>query len=203
MIDYKTGSSYCNGIKDVSDLQLFCYQLLLHFHDSSETKKKYGDHAVRSMLFSVEKEPYPASSKDTTSANKGDYNYEHYYQPCIFDTSGTKFNETPIERKKLQWNSIPITGYMPKGIENSLNPIIRALHIPPAKKKSVDDLETWLPWVFYMFAKFFYAVRYVDALQIQMREIDEEDSDQHLIEKAMTIYGMAEKASGTKEDCDE
>ena len=54
-----------------------------------------------------------------------------------------------------------------------------------------------------MFAKFFYAVRYVDALQIQMREIDEEDSDQHLIEKAMTIYGMAEKASGTKEDCDE
>ena len=203
VIDYKTGSSYCNGIKDVSDLQLFCYQLLLYFNKSSETKKKYGDRADRSMLFSVEKEPYPASSKDTTSAKKGDYNYEHYYQPCIFDTSGTKFNETPIERKKPKWNSIPITGHMPKGIENSLNPIIRALHIPPAKKKSEDDLETWLPWVFYMFAKFFYAVRYVDALQIQMREIDEEDSDQHLIEKAMTIYGMAEKASGTKEDCDE
>ena len=43
VIDYKTGSSYCNGIKDVSDLQLFCYQLLLYFNKSSETKKKYGD----------------------------------------------------------------------------------------------------------------------------------------------------------------
>ena len=203
VIDYKTGSSYCNGIKDVSDLQLFCYQLLLYFNKSSETKKKYGDRAARSMLFSVELEPYPASSKDTTSAKKGDCNYEHYYQPCIFDTSGTKFNETPIERKKPKWNSIPITGHMPKGIENSLNPIIRALHIPPAKKRSENDLETWLPWVFYMFAKFFYAVRYVDASQIQMREIDEDDSAHHLIEKAMTIYGMSEKVNGIKEDCDE
>ena len=77
------------------------------------------------------------------------------------------------------------------------------MHIPPAKKRSEDDLETWLPWVFYMFAKFFYAVRYVDASQIQMREIDEDDSAHHLIEKAMTIYGMSEKVNGIKEDCDE
>ncbi|MBO6006888.1 MAG: ATP-dependent helicase [Aeriscardovia sp.] len=207
IIDYKTGSRYCDGIKAVSDLQLLCYQLLLHFNDDSEMKEKYGDRAEKSMLFSVEKEPYPASAKDTSSAKKSEYKYgyEYYYQPCIFDKSGKKFNESPIEdkRKKASWNSTPITGHMPQGINDSINPVIKALRIPAINGRSEQDLETWLPWVFYMLSKFFYAVRFVNAPRIQMREIDEENSDQHLIEKAMTIYGMAEKVNGEEGNRDE
>ena len=188
VIDYKTGSTHCDGIKAVSDLQLFCYQLLLHFNRDPETKKKLGDRAEKSMLFSVEKEPYPSSAKDRTYAKKHEYNYEHYYQPPIFDVSGNKFNEGKNDRKK--------TGRMPESAIGSANPILRTLHVLGED----DDPETWLPWILYMFSKFLYAVRYVDASRLQMREIDGQNSDQHLIEKAMTIYGMAEKVNDKNDE---
>lgn len=194
VIDYKTGSSYCDGIKAFSDLQLFCYQLLLHFNKKyPNVKEQFGDRAERSMLFSVEKEPYPASARSETAAKTvGKNEYGHYYQPCIFDASGTGFNRSENDRKKKRCNATPITGHV-IGLETTSsdklnNPVLQKLQIP----KKDQDPDTWLPWIFYMFSKFFYAARYVDASRLQTREIDEKNSDQDLIEKVMTIYGMGQ-----------
>lgn len=205
VIDYKTGQSYCNKFKDFSDLQLLCYQLLLYFpgetKNSGDAEKIHwggGVFADKSMLFSIEKEPYPATAKakdDTTYTCGGGKNkrstYERYFQPCIFNKEGGLNDGSLNEFQRKVGSEVSLIEK--KDIPDSSNPILQVLKkLTPADKK--QECINLLPWVFYMLSKFFYVVRYVDSAHFELRE--EEDvnyknsEERDRIEETMTIYGM-------------
>lgn len=193
VVDYKTGHNHFNGIGNVSDLQLLCYQLLLYFsHRDGSSQFKEG-YVQRSMIFSLEHEVYPATDKDKDKVQPADYGY--YFQPCIFDERNGGLNACPMDRCTKS-NANPITGHMPKIPDDTTNRVLQILRNQLPEGNSKGDLKSWLPWVFYMLSKFFFAVRYICSDRLQMREIkDGKESDEHLVERAMTIYGMCESKS--------
>lgn len=205
VIDYKTGKSYCDKFKDFSDLQLLCYQLLLYF--PGETKNS-GDaekipwggkvFADKSMLFSIEEEPYPASASDKNDTTymcgaKGNRHStcERYFQPCIFDKkSGLNDGLLSECQRKIGREKSPLIKR--KEIPVSSNPILQVLKrlTPEDEKQECINL---LPWVFCMLSKFFYVVRYVDSAHFELREEDtayKDNEELDRIKETMTIYGL-------------
>ena len=178
VIDYKTGPYYFDKSICFSNLQLFCYQLIMHCN---------GKDIEKSMLFSVEKEDYPATCNEqdiskVTRRTPTDYR-EAYYQPCIFKGKGFASGlYSPIH-----YNADTTT---PK-VESLLKvPSIDQVENPLLKELKAKNGQL-LPWVLYMLAKFFYVARYIDSTQLQMRKIkDGKVDNQDLIEKVMTVYGM-------------
>ncbi|MBR4399622.1 MAG: ATP-dependent helicase [Aeriscardovia sp.] len=193
VVDYKTGKKHFDGPANVSDLQLLCYQLLLHFNKKGEDPRFEGRDVQKSMIFSLEWEAYPATDKDKDEAKPDKRGF--YFQPCIFGQGGG-LNAGFVKAEKVK-------GYMPKrpdgaDISNRLVQIIQ--NQLPEEIKGNKSLNI-LPWVLYMLSKFFYAVRYIYADQLPMREIKGgKEIDDHIVERAMTIYGMCEKKSGKEEN---
>ena len=205
VVDYKTGSSHCGNLKDFSDLQLLCYQLLLYF--PGETRNCEGAEKVpwkgkvvadKSMLFSVEKEPYPASARDKKdteysygSGTAKKSSYERYFQPCIFKEGGLNDEVLSECQGKSSSEKKSLMGEI--NIPESDNPILQSLReLVPVE----DENPSLLPWVFYMLSKFFYAVRYVDSAHFDLREErekgEEAKEERDRMVETMTIYGLGE-----------
>lgn len=118
IVDYKTGKSTLG--KSFNDLQLICYQLMLHYesilngdddHESLKEKDTQWNDSRQipvnhSMLFNMEFEPYPATGEGKTASNPE--NYGKKYQPSLFNEEQFNqsirkddSNEKPINARQL------------------------------------------------------------------------------------------------------
>lgn len=188
VVDWKTGGSYVG--KSFSDLQLVCYQLELAFGQvldaDGNADQRWRDTKTtpvdRAMLFSVEKEEYPATKPEGKTAPV--VAAESLYQPGLFadgkhgrelarklDASDGRVLLKPPRSSKKQLFQILFpeekTLTMPEqpssALANETRDVLAAEQANAAKSSAQFDpsLETdLLPWALAMLSRVAYAASY-------------------------------------------
>ncbi|MBR6434018.1 MAG: PD-(D/E)XK nuclease family protein [Aeriscardovia sp.] len=188
IVDWKTGGSYVG--KSFSDLQLVCYQLELAFGQvldaDGNADQRWRDTKTtpvdRAMLFSVEKEEYPATEGTTAAAPA-----ESLYQPGLFadgkhgrelvrklDASDGRVLLKPSRSSKEQSFQMLFpeekTLTMPEqpssALANETRDVLAAEQANAAKSSAQFDpsLETdLLPWALAMLSRVAYAASYKNS----------------------------------------
>ncbi|MBQ5557002.1 MAG: PD-(D/E)XK nuclease family protein [Aeriscardovia sp.] len=180
VVDWKTGASYVG--KSFSDLQLVCYQLQLAFGQVLDADKnadpRWRDTKTtpvdRAMLFSVEKEEYPATKPEGETEPVA----ESLYQPGLFidgklvrklDTSdGRVLLKPPHSSKELRMlfpeeKSLAMPEQLSSALADETRHVltVEQANAEKSSKEFDPSLETdLLPWALAMLSRVAYAASY-------------------------------------------